>query len=64
MHKSPMDRVTRNYLIHSTNDEWLEVVRIARESGSLSLDISDLVKFNEAASQYSGTIREFLSEGK
>lgn len=64
MHKSPMDRVTRNYLIHSTNDEWLDVIRIARENGMLSLELSDLVKFNEAASQYSGTIREFLGESK
>lgn len=67
MYKSPvkmMDRVTRNYLIRSTDQEWLDVIEIARDQGILSEYLGDLVEFNEAASQYSGTIREFLNEGK
>ena len=59
-----MDRVARNVLIRSTDEEWLRIVEEAQKMGILTADdmsIGDLVAFNDAASEYAGTVREFLN---
>lgn len=62
-----MDRVARNVLIRSTDEEWLSIVEEAQKMGALSatdMSLGNLVAFNGAASQYSGTVREFLDSLK
>ncbi len=59
-----MDRVARNVFIRSTDEEWLDIVEEAQKMGILTtggMSLGELVSFNDAASEYTGTVREFLN---
>lgn len=58
-----MSRVTRNVLIRSTNEEWLEIIGEAQKIGALSSDnlsLSDLESFNQAAANCPESVEDFL----
>lgn len=57
------DRVARSALVNCTDDEWQQVIGEAQDRGILSPNGSwmrDVVALNEAASQFAGTVREFI----
>ena len=63
--KSVWDRVARSALVLCSNEEWLEVIAEAQDRGIIPRDtfMRDIVAFNERASQFDGTVREFLAGG-
>ena len=56
------DRVARSALVNCSDDDWLQVISMAQHVGVLpyQLYMRDLVAFNERASQFDGTVTEFL----
>ena len=62
--KSVWDRVARSALVLCSNEEWLEVIAEAQDRGIIPRDtfMRDIVAFNERASQFDGTVREFLTQ--
>lgn len=59
---SVWDRVARSALTNCTHDEWLSVINEAQSRGIIPTDLlwCDVVEFNAKASQYDGTVLEFL----
>ena len=64
--KSVWDRVARSALVLCSNEEWLEVIAEAQDRGIIPRDtfMRDIVAFNERASQFDGTVSEFLRTAK
>ena len=63
--KSVWDRVARSALVLCSNEEWLEVIAEAQDRGIIPREtfMRDIVAFNERASQFDGTVSEFLAGG-
>lgn len=64
--KSVWDRVARSALVLCSNEEWLEVIAEAQERGIIPREtfMRDIIAFNERASQFDGTVSEFLRTAK
>lgn len=64
--KSVWDRVARSALVLCSNEEWLEVIAEAQDRGIIPRDtfMRDIIAFNERASQFDGTVSEFLRTAK
>jgi hypothetical protein len=56
------DRVARSALVNCSDDDWQQVISMAQHVGALpyQLYMRDLVAFNERASQFDGSVSEFL----
>ena len=61
--KDVMDRVCRSALTNCTDEEWLRVIDVAQEAGILpeELFLNDVADFNERASQFGGTVKQFIA---
>ena len=62
--KSVWDRVARSALVLCSNEEWLEVIAEAQDRGIIPREtyFRDVIAFNERASAFDGTVREFLAQ--
>lgn len=56
------DRVARSALVNCSEDDWQQVISMAQHVGVLpyQLYMRDLVAFNKRASQFEGSVSEFL----
>jgi hypothetical protein len=62
--KDVMDRVCRSALVNCTDEEWHRVIDVAQEAGVLpeELFLTDIANFNERASQFGGTVKQFIAK--
>ena len=62
--KSVWNRVARSALVLCSNEEWLEVIEEAKQRGIIPREtfMRDIIAFNERASEFDGTVREFLTQ--
>ena len=61
--KDVMDRVCRSALVNCTDEEWHRVIDVAQKAGILpeELFLNDIADFNERASEFGGTVKQFIA---